>query len=178
MIKQDSGTRNKVSGFSLVELLIGTAILAILAAIAIAVFSHITDRNQLASATNELVWSLKFARSEAIKNNKRVILCASVDQHNCSGSWHHGWILFIDHNNTAKPDSAAAIRHVRHAFPKQVSITGNAKIKSNIAYQPTGLLGATSGLLQNGIFTIEVGKDYSQQIVISTSGRPALAKPK
>jgi type IV fimbrial biogenesis protein FimT len=164
--------KGKEAGFGLIELIIVTLIVAVLTGIAVPSVQRILAQNKRASAVNELVWILKSARSEAIKSGYRVIICASADQKKCSGNWHDGWMLFIDHDRTAKPASPAAIRHVRGPFPKEVSISGNGKIKNNIAYQPNGHLGAVSGLLQNGIFDISVTGIESSQIIISNSGRP------
>jgi type IV fimbrial biogenesis protein FimT len=176
MMKKRVKERIGERGFSLVELLITVVILAVLAAIAVPAFSQIIARNRLATAANELLWILKVARAEAIKSGYRTVICASADQINCSGSWHDGWMLFIDRNRTAKPSSPASILHVRGAFAKAVTISGNGKIKSNIAYQPNGQLGAISGLLQNGTFSLSVEGGKSLQIVISTSGRPHVVR--
>lgn len=176
MMKKRVKERIGERGFSLVELLITVVILAVLAAIAVPAFSQIIARNRLATAANELLWILKVARAEAIKSGYRTVICASADQINCSGSWHDGWMLFIDHNRTAKPASSSAILHVQRPFPKEVSISGNGKVKNNIAYQPNGHLGAINGLLQNGTFSISVTGAEPRQIIISNSGRPRVIK--
>lgn len=173
MVRQTTSFRTGGRGFSLVELLIATALLAILAAIGIPAFERIIAQNRLAAAVNELVWALKVTRNHAVRGNYRAVLCASADQMTCSGNWHDGWIIFMDYSGSAKPTS---ILHARNGFPKQVSITGNNKIKKNIAFNANGGLGALSGLLQNGTFTVSVEGGETVQIVVSTSGRPKLVK--
>jgi prepilin-type N-terminal cleavage/methylation domain-containing protein len=149
--------KGKEAGFGLIELIIVTLIVAVLTGIAVPSVQRILAQNKRASAVNELVWILKSARSEAIKSGYRVIICASADQKKCSGNWHDGWMLFIDHDRTAKPASPAAIRHVRGPFPKEVSTSSLSDLEV-VGCKPTaaahfspyfcliaGLLGCKSG---------------------------------
>lgn len=174
MVRHNKVFGNRGQGFSLVELLIAITLLAILAAIGIPTFRQIIAQNRLATATNELVLALKITRAEAIKSNYRAILCASADQITCSGNWHDGWVIFTDHRGLAQPNT---ILHAHNAFPKEVTIIGNGKIKENIAFNPNGGLGAVSGLLQNGTFTLSVDGGQSLQVVVSSGGRARIVKP-
>lgn len=176
MGRQAQGIKGNTQGFGLIEIIVTTAILAILVGIALPNIQQVIAQNRVATTTNELLWVLRVARAEAIKSGFRTIVCASADQRNCSGNWHDGWMLFIDHNRTAKPASSSAILHVQRPFPKEVSISGNGKVKNNIAYQPNGHLGAINGLLQNGTFSISVTGAEPRQIIISNSGRPRVVK--
>lgn len=58
------------NGFTLVELMVTVAVLAILSTIAYPSFQSTIRSNRVATTTNELIASLALARSEAIKNTR------------------------------------------------------------------------------------------------------------
>jgi type IV fimbrial biogenesis protein FimT len=74
-------------GFSLIELIVVVAVVAMLAAIAYPAFIRIINANRLNSQADELMTSLQFARSEAIRRNARVSVCGSANGTACGGAW-------------------------------------------------------------------------------------------
>lgn len=81
------------SGFTLVEMMVALAIAAILLAIAVPSYSGSQLNSQLRASANDLIGSINFARSEAIKGGTVVTLCASSDGENCGGAWNQGWVV-------------------------------------------------------------------------------------
>lgn len=95
------------AGFTLVELMIGIAILAVLAMVAVPAFNDAATNSKLTSYANTFSASLRMARSEAIKRNAAVKMCASPDGASCasSGDWQQGWIVFQDTDDDGVLDS-------------------------------------------------------------------------
>ena len=71
-------------GFTAIELMVVVAILAILAALAGPSFTPLIERWRVRSATESLVSSLYFARSEAIKRGGNVAIDSGT-------GWNKGW---------------------------------------------------------------------------------------
>ncbi len=86
-------------GFTLIELMVAIAVLSILLSMAAPSFQSLIAQSRLTAISTQLRSALLTARSEAIKSNRQVTVCASEDQSSCSnGSWSSGSIAFIDRN--------------------------------------------------------------------------------
>ncbi len=84
-------------GFTLLELMITIVVAAILVAIALPSFRDLIHRNQVSSASNALLASLSYARTEAITRGQIVSMCPGSKASGCtSGStiYDTGWIVY------------------------------------------------------------------------------------
>lgn len=63
------------SGFTLIEVIVALAVLAILLVIAVPAFRTMTTSNKLTTNANEVLMVLRSARSEAVKRNRQVSFC-------------------------------------------------------------------------------------------------------
>ena len=86
---------SRLRGFTLIEMMVTIAIMVILLTIAVPSFNDATLGSKLGSYANNLIASAYLARSEAMKRNITIKLCASSDGTNCatSGGWAQGWIV-------------------------------------------------------------------------------------
>lgn len=84
-------------GFTLIELMVTIAVLAILLAVAIPSYQTFVMNSRMASQTNDLITALSLARSEAVKRAANVTVCASSNSTTaiptCTGGWAQGWIV-------------------------------------------------------------------------------------
>jgi len=122
-------------GMTMIELMIATFVFAILVMIAVPSFQNASLGSRLAAAANNLLASVQLARSEAIKRNQTVTLCASSDGATCaaSGGWEQGWII-VD-------TAAAVIQHQQGlSVGYRVTQTGGT---SALSFQSIGI-GATA----------------------------------
>jgi type IV fimbrial biogenesis protein FimT len=83
-------------GFNLLELMIVLAIVGILVTVATPSWKTIVINNRTRAAVNDWIASTQFARSEALRTNGPVTLCASTNGSSCStsgGYFENGWIV-------------------------------------------------------------------------------------
>ena len=64
-------------GFTLLELMVAIAVLAILATVGVPSFRDLIQNNRVTTQTNELVTALSFARTEAVKRGRPVEVTVS-----------------------------------------------------------------------------------------------------
>src|SRR4051812_43964122 len=91
------------SGFTMFELMITLTVAGILASIAVPNVRDFMRNNRLSSTANDLLRGTQIARSEAVKRQQNVVLCASTDPAAvnpvCSFGAFRGWIVFQDTNS-------------------------------------------------------------------------------
>jgi type IV fimbrial biogenesis protein FimT len=91
-------------GFTLVDVLVTTGVLGVLAGFAVPAFSNLMQSDRCVSQLNSLVVSLNYARAEAVKRDASITVCASSDGKGCSGAadWSRGWVV-VDANSAGTP---------------------------------------------------------------------------
>ncbi|NVK21457.1 MAG: GspH/FimT family pseudopilin [Kangiellaceae bacterium] len=80
----------KQSGMTILEVLITIVIISIVMLLAAPPMSNFIQDNRLATLSNDLVSSIRLARSEAISNRQTVIIEATGTK------WHDGWRVYLD----------------------------------------------------------------------------------
>jgi type IV fimbrial biogenesis protein FimT len=108
--------RRPPGGFSLTEMLVVIAIIAIFSALAIPSYKSVTAQNRMASEIGDLNGDIELARSAAIKQGVTVTICAASTagvtpataacSANAAG-WNAGWIVFTDVGGTGGASNQA-----------------------------------------------------------------------
>jgi type IV fimbrial biogenesis protein FimT len=101
----------RISGFTLIEVMVVITIVAVLMALAIPSYQYVTSANRISGEVNGLLGDMQYARSEAIKEGQTVTVCSSTNPTSpaptCSGTttWQTGWIVFSDVNGNGTVDA-------------------------------------------------------------------------
>lgn len=106
--RQARGGPARIRGFTLIEMMVVVALVAIAASMAAPSLRGMLVRNRTAAASNEFVASVLRARSEAVSRNTCVTVCRSTlgttpPQCDAGADWRVGWIAF------ANPSCDAAV---------------------------------------------------------------------
>jgi type IV fimbrial biogenesis protein FimT len=143
MSQMPSKRRN--AGYNMMEVMMVTALVAVLATIAIPSFKYVTTSNRIAGEVNGLLGDMQFARSEAVKEGQSVTVCISTNSLTCAGAvggnWALGWIVFLDTNGNKQVDANEAVIRAQPAFSGtdtfQAPATFNALTFNRLGYAPT-----------------------------------------
>lgn len=153
--RRASGARQRAAGgFTLVELMVTVAVLAILVALAAPSFANIIERNRLTGAANEAVAALQVARMEAIRRGSNTVLCPSTDGASCAGNDWSRVIVFVDDDGDGGVDSGPAEPVLRDvvvpAGSIQVKPSTNVATNDRIRFSADGFVHVGSGGVREG----------------------------
>jgi type IV fimbrial biogenesis protein FimT len=123
---------NRVSGYTMVELIITIAVASVLLGIAIPTFFWVTNSNRIAAEINGLLGDLQFARGEAVKEGQPVTVCVSANGTSCGGvnTWQSGWIAFSDVNGNAVVDPGDIILRIQKPFTSTDTFVANNAVSA------------------------------------------------
>lgn len=143
-------------GFSLMELMVALAVAGVILGIAVPNFRDFMRNSRLTSASNDLIASINLARTEAVKRQLPVAICASANPNGapptCSGAWASGassaWVVWVDADNDWLVDNVAAEPVLRRHEAIDATVTVRSDNNGRVKYLPVGF-----GALPSGGFT-------------------------
>lgn len=157
----------------MVELMITLVVAAILLAVGIPSFRSLIQNNKSVAQANQLVASLNFARTEALKRRAKVALCPmNSGKTGCGGgsNWStNGWLAFVDANSNDSFDTASEEllkKWQDSAGKSDTTITGTA---AALGYTSAGAL-TTAGSIGLRV-SVSNTTDYDRCVAISPTGR-------
>ena len=171
------------AGFSLVELMIVLVIAAVLMSAGAPAMGSFLRNNRLQAGALDLLQSIQFARSEAVKRKVEVVLCRSADPRaatpSCGGSantWTTGWLVFAsgDTNNTYE---SANDELLRVGLPRSadVAIRTNSTSNQNLEFSADGTTDEGGSTARFAICD-DRGGAFGYQIDVPGVGRPKRMK--
>ncbi|BAN46671.1 GspH/FimT family pseudopilin [Metapseudomonas resinovorans] len=98
-------------GFTLIELMVVIAIVAILASIGYPGFQTLIMNNRMTSQTNGLLGVLQLARSEAVTQRKVTTVCPTTNQSTCAAAgtdWNVGVLVRLSDATVVRVTPAVA----------------------------------------------------------------------
>jgi type IV fimbrial biogenesis protein FimT len=171
-------------GFTLVELMVTIAVLAVLVAIALPDLRTFLVNSKLSSNTNEFIGLLNYARSEAISRNQVVSVCsriAATGRCSTNGFWAEREVqVFVDQDGDGDKDSAEEVLKIMAAqdadqtqfrFTRQNAST-SAK---TVSFLPAGYVRAKNKFLIHAIGNATYETKYGRLVCISSAGRARAA---
>jgi type IV fimbrial biogenesis protein FimT len=169
-------------GFTLVELMVTLALVAILMMVAVPAFTKYQRKAELTSFTNTLFSGISAARGEAMKRGKNALVVPT------DGDWNKGWTVFVDVNRNGAYDAATdVIVMTRQAAPGYLTITNTAATAADglyIMYDASGYSRLSGGGF--GAWTFQVSRNdvtglelltQTRRIKIASTGRARVCTP-
>ena len=160
-------------GFTLVELMIAIAILGIIASIAMPAMGKFIIQQRVSSRAIEMLLSLAFARSEAIKRNASV---AVIPVTNASTGWSDGWCVgTIAINNC---DHAEVLRTFTPASNVSIASAYLATGSTRLSFLRDGTACTTCADVPISITSpkLEAAGNLARCISVNRQGRPEVLK--
>ncbi|GLQ33673.1 GspH/FimT family pseudopilin [Litoribrevibacter albus] len=167
--------KKTLHGFSLVELTVVIAIVAITAYLAMPSFYQWKNKHNVEAAVSTLMDAINFTRYTAIETDSTITLCPTSDHQHCSKDWQGALMIFKDSNKDRTLNTDEELIRIEN-----LNLEGY--IKSESWFGSHRYLQMTPGGLtnnQNGRYTICPSNGDSQlarQIIINRRGKARLAK--
>lgn len=160
-------------GFSLIELLMGLAIAAIVLHLVSPTFATLIESNHREQAAKALFSGIRSARSEAIVRNQAVVIYA-ID-----GDWSKGWRIILDISGKGDEDRENPLLAERRSGSR-APVVGNGPVGRFVRFSGQGEPMFANGSWQMGtLFICSVREPVSQyQVVLAWTGRVSLRSEK
>ena len=122
-------------GFTLLELLIALAVMAIALGMGVPAYKNMIANSQSTAAANDLMMMAQNARAQAMRTRTRVVMCPSVDGERCSGSDWSNAISGLDENRNDTIDGNETILR-RVSLPQGINV--EAISETPLIFLPNG----------------------------------------
>lgn len=187
-------------GHSLLDTLFALFIVALLCGVAASAMQSLQTSVRLQTAAEALHSAVLTARTQALRLEKRVTLCAASPRPPTSAGaassgeivrchvlsdgpfvnvWRQGWLMFEDNNNNGVWDLGEVRLAQQGPLHPVVSANGNATVNQFVSFGASGRSLALNGAFQAGTLTVCEGQSKNTtgwRVVVNAVGRPRLEK--
>ncbi|MGB1199604.1 MAG: GspH/FimT family pseudopilin [Thalassotalea sp.] len=163
-------------GFTLIELIVGIAIIGILLAIGVPGLSEFTIKSRVDGEISELHRIILTARNTAINTGQYVTVCPLIGKNCQTSNWQKTLTVFTNEANTlanAKVYESTLVPASEQLIKvKNAAKTGEVikSTKAAIVFSPTGKLASAGPVMIK--YCPKGRADLSRAVEISLSGRP------
>ncbi|MGJ7611273.1 MULTISPECIES: GspH/FimT family pseudopilin [unclassified Variovorax] len=164
----------RAGGFTLLELMVVVAIVAVLAGIGMPSFRTLLLNQRLAGAAQAFNAALSLARMEAIQRSRSVRVTALADR-----DWSGGWTVVAGVSGSTGPDAPATLRRFE-GLPDGVRVDASLGdgFAQGVRYDSNGFSRrATHAAFAAGCLTLKADTGRRASIVVSASGRARVCNP-
>ena len=171
--------RAAARGFTLIELAVVLAIVAVLLRVAAPGLSRAAVARALAAQASEFMAALRFARAQALARGAAVTICASgtgmpapACQGRGSADWRSGWIVFADRDRRGAPNAHEPVLRVQPPLQRSGGVAGT---RAGISFTAAGY--ATDAASRYAFSPPAAVLDAlpALTVCVSKQGRPRLA---
>lgn len=175
-------------GYSLVELATVLSVVGILTSLGLTSFGNMLLTTRRSVAVNDLLLTLHFARNEAVKRGRNLVVCGVRDldgdhvlepaEHACTGiDWSFGWMLAewhdADGNASAAPGELTPLRVFQSSAAGITVRAGHFANSPSVSPPGTILVKAFTRRASNGTVTFcdRRGAREARAVIVSSAGR-------
>lgn len=186
-IRSDAtGWGKKHAGFTLIELMVVLAIVAILTTLAVPSLARMIQINTISSNVNNFMADLRYARSESMRRGGGVVMCRSDSPEAvtpvCSttagpggNGWVSGWIIYIDANNDGIISNTDILR-VQAPITTMDSILQSSNATPTVfGFSATGRLLSVNSAASFQFGGVLYAKDIQRTLCVNPAGRVRIA---
>ena len=157
------------AGFSLIEMMVVLAVLAISLLVAAPAFTDLIRDNRLVSSTYGVRATLNLARSEALARRAAVVVCGTANGTACSKStdWSSGYLALIGVDEDATVDAGnpgQSRLHWEQQNNPSVTVTFS---RNFVAYDSMGSALGSAGTF---VFCDDRGASKARGLILTNSG--------
>lgn len=173
--------KNRPNGFTLIELMVVVAIIAILVAMAVPSFNTMLMKRTVRGAALNLITDIRYARSEALRRSSSVSICSLAPNSltTCAAAgaanWANGWMVFSDAGVVGTVDGLDEIVRVQQPLTNVATVQGAIPVNDRpiLTFQANGRgrsIDQTFRVTPKGT----VAPDTERTVCVSLQGRVRL----